>query len=373
MSTQATAAVLRTAGAPLELTEITVDPPRQGEVAVEIVAAGLCHSDLTVTAGKIPAPTPAVPGHEAAGVVTEVGPGVRSVEPGDHVILSYRPNCGGCTQCVRGRPVLCEVAARLRRTGLLPDGTSRLHRGDEQLFHFSGVSAFTEHTVVPESGVVRVDSSMPLDVLSVVGCAVMTGYGAVVNAAQVRPGQSALVIGCGGVGINAVQACRISGANPIIAVDRSPAARSLAQELGATNVVDPDADDLAAVVAELTDGGVEVAIEAVGVGALIESSVDLVCPGGAVIVVGVPPAASRASFSPAQLLSEEKRLVGTLYGSSVPKFDVPRILDHWRSGELAIDRIVTSRYALADINEGLAALEAGLEGRAIVEIRTSAG
>jgi len=362
------AAVLRAAGEPLELTEITVDSPKQGEVAVEIVAAGLCHSDLTMIAGAIPQPLPAVPGHEAAGIVTEVGLGVTSVEPGDHVVLSYRPSCGICAQCVRGRPVLCEVAARLRRTGLLADGTSRLHVGEERLFHFSGVSAFAEHTVVPESGVVPVDPSLPLDLLSVVGCAVMTGYGAVVNAARVRPGQSVLVIGCGGVGINAVQACRISGANPIIAVDRSPAARGLALELGATHAVDPDAESLAAVVAEVTAEGVDIAVEAVGIGSLIEASIDLVCPGGAVIVVGVPPAASSTSFSPAQLLSEEKRVIGTLYGSSVPRFDVPRILDHWHNGELAIDRIVTTRYTLAEINEGLAALAAGLEGRAIVEL-----
>jgi Zn-dependent alcohol dehydrogenase len=365
---KAQAAVLWEAGTPLEVKEIDVAEPRAGEVAVKIVAAGLCHSDLSMIGGNIPQPLPAVPGHEAAGIVAAVGPGVESVAEGDHVLLIYRPFCGHCLQCSRGRPALCSMAAQIRGSGRLLDGSSRLSDNGTELFHFSGVSAFAERAVVPESGVIKIDESLPLDVLSVVGCAVMTGYGAVVNAAEVRPGEATAVIGCGGVGLNSIQGARISGANPIIAIDRSEAALALARELGATHVLNPDEVDLVPAVQAISAEGVDYVFEAVGAGPLIELGLDLLRPGGAVIVIGAPPPTASVAISPLLLLSQEKAVIGSLYGSSNFRLDVPRILGLWQSGALDIDTLVKHRYALDEINEGFAAMEEGLEGRAILEI-----
>lgn len=368
---KANAAVLWAKGEPLEVTEIDVADPKQGEVAVEISAAGICHSDLSMIAGKIGQPLPAVPGHEATGIVRAVGPGVTSVEEGDHVVFVYRPYCGRCFQCVRGRPTLCPGAARMRVTGTLEDGTSRLSHKGTELFHFSGVSAFAELTVVPENGVVAIDRELPLDVLSVVGCAVLTGYGAVVNAADLKPGDAAAVVGCGGVGLNAVQACKISGAHPVIAIDRSDSALALAREFGATETVNPTKTDVVEAVGELSAGGVDYVFEAVGGEGLIEMSLDLLRPGGSVIVIGVPPSDLAASFSPGRLLGEEKSIRGSLSGSAKPRFDIPRVLDLWQAGALRIDQLVTHRFPLAEVNDGLAALSNGLEGRAIIEMTDS--
>ena len=362
------AAVLWEAGKPLEVKEIDLAEPRAGEVLVEIAAAGLCHSDLSMIGGNIPQPLPAVPGHEAAGIVSAVGPGVDSVAEGDHVIMLYRPHCGLCYQCSRGRPALCPVAAEVRISGRLLDGSSRLSDNGTELFHFSGVSAFAEHAVVPESGVIKVDPELPLDILSVVGCAVMTGYGAVVNAADLRPGEAAAVIGCGGVGLNSIQACRISGANPIIAIDRSEAALALARELGATHTLNPDEQDLVAAVREISEEGVDYAFEAVGAGPLVELGLELLRPGGAVIVIGAPPPTASVSIAPLLLLSQEKRVIGSLYGSSNFRLDVPRILGLWQSGALDVETLVKHRYSLDEINDGFAAMEEGLEGRAILAI-----
>jgi S-(hydroxymethyl)glutathione dehydrogenase/alcohol dehydrogenase len=365
---KATAAIIWEAGAPLEVAEIDVAEPKAGEVAVDISYAGLCHSDMSMIAGNISQQYPAVPGHEAAGVVSAVGPNVDSVAVGDHVILIYRPFCGTCSQCAQGRPSMCWMAAQVRGTGLMTDGTSRFSYEGTSLFHFSGVSAFSERTVVPASGVVKVDPALPLDVLSVVGCAVMTGYGAVVNAAAVRPGESALVIGAGGVGLNSVQGARISGANPIISVDRSAAALELAREFGATHTINPDEEDVAAAVARITERGVDYVFEAVGSGPLIELGIEVLAPGGAVIVIGVPPPGAEVAFSPGQLLAEEKRIIGSLYGSCNFPVDVPRILDLWQSGDLKVDELVKHHFKLADVNEAFEAMHVGFEGRAVLDI-----
>lgn len=365
---KASAAVLWEAGKPLEVKEIDVAEPRAGEVAVEIAAAGLCHSDLSMIGGNIPQPLPAVPGHEAAGIVSAVGPGVDSIAVGDHVIMVYRPFCGRCKQCSRGRPGLCSMAAQVRITGRMPDGTSRLSDDGTELFHFSGVSAFSQKAVVPENGVIKVDDDLPLDVLAVVGCAVMTGYGAVVNAAEVRPGESALVIGAGGVGLNSIQGARISGANPIIAVDPSEKALTLAKELGATHLINPEQEDVKEAVAKIVPEGVDYVFEAVGAGPLIELGIELLAPGGSVIVIGAPPPTASVSISPLMLLSVEKSVIGSLYGSSNFRLDVPRILGLWKSGELKIDPLVKHHFQLDQINEGFDALREGLDGRAVLDI-----
>ena len=369
---KSSAAILWEAGKPLDVKEIDVAEPRAGEVAVDIAAAGLCHSDLSMIGGDIPQPLPAVAGHEAAGIVSAVGSGVDSVAVGDHVIMVYRPYCGRCKQCARGRPGLCSTAAQVRVTGLMPDGTSRLSDDGTDLFHFSGVSAFSQKAVVPENGVIKVDDDLPLDVLAVVGCAVMTGYGAVVNAAAMRPGESALVFGAGGVGLNAIQGARISGANPIIAVDRSEAALALARELGATDVVNPEEEDVAEAVGKIVAEGVDHVFEAVGAGPLIELGIDLLAPGGSVIVIGAPPLTTSVAISPLRLLSEEKSVVGSLYGSSNFRLDVPRILGLWKAGELKIDPLVKHHFQLDQINEGFKALREGLDGRAVLDIATVA-
>jgi Zn-dependent alcohol dehydrogenase len=365
---KAAAAVIWEAGAPLDVTEIDVAEPKAGEVAVDISHAGLCHSDMSMIAGNIPQIYPAVPGHEAAGIVSAVGPNVDSVAVGDHVIMIYRPFCGTCYQCAQGRPSMCWMAAQVRTTGRMPDGTSRFSHNGTELFHFSGVSAFSQKTVVPESGVVKVDPALPLDVLSVVGCAVMTGYGAVVNAAKVRPGESALVIGAGGVGLNSIQGARISGANPIISVDRSNAALELAREFGATHTINPDEEDVAEAVSKIVDRGVDYVFEAVGAGPLIELGLDLLAQGGSVIVIGAPPPTTSASFSPLRLLSEEKKIVGSLYGSCNFPLDVPRILGLWAAGELKVEELVKHHFKLAEISDAFEAMHHGLEGRAVLDI-----
>jgi Zn-dependent alcohol dehydrogenase len=364
----AKAAVLYEAGSELEVKEIGVDDPREGEVQVRVSAAGLCHSDLSMIEGKIPQQLPVVPGHEAAGIVEQVGPGVTALSPGDSVLLVYRASCGKCRYCAKGRRGLCDYGKRIRATGKLLDGTSRFHDGDVDLHHFSGVSAFSELVVVPESGAVKVDPDLPRDVLSVVGCAVLTGFGAVTNAASVQAGESAIVIGCGGIGLNVLQACRVVGANPIIAVDRSPETLELSRSFGATDVIQAGEGDVVAAVQEITGDGADYAFEAVGAPGLVEEALAAVRPGGTVIAIGAPTPQTTVTISPLQLLSEEKTLRGSLYGSSNFQLDIPKIVGLWQAGKLDITDLVQHEYGLDEINEGFAALAKGQVGRTILAI-----
>ncbi|MEA2250077.1 MAG: S-(hydroxymethyl)glutathione dehydrogenase / alcohol dehydrogenase [Solirubrobacteraceae bacterium] len=362
------AAVLYEWGAPLEIREIDVAEPRQGEVAVRVKVAGLCHSDLSVMEGKIPQELPFVPGHEAVGRIEAVGPGVTGVAVGDVVLMVYRAACGTCRYCARGRPALCAMAVQIRGTGRLLDGTTRYHDGERDLHHFSGVSAFSEIIVVPASAAIKVDDDLPLEAVAVIGCAVLTGFGAVVNAADVQPGESAVVVGTGGVGLNVVQGCRVSGANPIIAVDTAEEKLAMAREFGATHAILATEEDVAARVHEITGDGADYVFEAVGAPSLVEMGLTAVRRGGTVVVIGAPAASAQFAVNQLALLSQEKVIKGSLYGSSNFWRDVPTIIALWRAGKLDIDRLVQNRYRLDDINQGFHDLHGGQLGRSIVEM-----
>ncbi|MDO8211656.1 Zn-dependent alcohol dehydrogenase [Conexibacter sp. CPCC 206217] len=363
------AAVLFETGAPLEIREIEVDAPKQEEVRVRVVASGLCHSDMTLMAGKLPHPLPLIPGHEAAGIVESVGPGVTSVAPGDHVLIVYRGHCGRCRYCAMGRPVLCQLGARIRATGTLADGTVRYHVDGRDVFHFTGVSGFSEHVVVPASAAIKVDPALPLDVVAVVGCSVLTGVGSALNAAGVSAGDAVVVIGCGGVGLNVLQASRLAGAHPIVGVDVSPQKLEAARGFGATHVLDGARDDVAEQVRALTGGdGADFAFDAVGRPALVDVALDALRPGGAVVVIGVPDATEKIEVGQLMLLAQEKQLRGSLYGSSNFGVDVPRILTLWQAGKLDLEGLIGRRIVLDQINEGFEALHHGESGRTVIQM-----
>lgn len=361
------AAVLYETDAPLVVEDVDVEAPRDDEVLVRLVAAGVCHSDLSVAHGALATPLPAILGHEGAGVVERVGERVGNVAPGDHAILLYRPQCGHCRYCLGGRPALCEQGATARRTGRLVDGTTRYRVNGTEVNHFSAASTFAEYAVVPASCVMRVDRRASLEAVAIIGCAVMTGVGAVFNAADVRPGATTAVIGCGGVGLSAVQGSRIAGARRVIAIDVAEDKLALAKSLGATDVVDArDGDPVAAVLAMTDDLGVEFAFETAGTIATLQTALDLLQPAGTAIAIGVPPLDQDLPLKPAGLITTDKTLRGSLYGSCNFVRDVPLLIDLYLTGRLRLDEMIGRRYPLARINEALDGLEGGNVARSIV-------
>ncbi|HEX2045930.1 MAG TPA: Zn-dependent alcohol dehydrogenase [Gaiellaceae bacterium] len=359
------AAVLRAVGEPLAVEEVELAPPGAGEVAVRLAASGVCHSDWNVVSGATPNPLPAVLGHEGAGVVEEVGEGVESLAEGDHVVLSWLPACGRCFYCAEGRPVLCDVAMADMFRGTLPGGALRLSQDGEPLYHYSYLSAFAERCVVPEGCCVRIRADAPLDVAALVGCAVMTGFGAVVNRARVRPGSAVLVFGAGGVGLSAILGARFAGARSVVAADPVAFKRETALELGATHAVEPAA--AAEVVRELTEGrGADVAVDAAGAPGIVAQAYDAVRRGGTVVAVGIPPLDATADLPGPSLPREEKVVTGSFYGSCRPQIDMPLVLDLFMEGRLPLDRLVTRTYGLDDVNEAFAAMNAGEVARAVV-------
>lgn len=350
---------------PLVIEEIEVDPPQFGEVKVRMAASGVCHSDLHTVQGIHPFPRPVILGHEGAGIVEEVGMGVQDLDPGDHVILSWLPYCGSCRYCAVGRPALCDNLA-WSNAGTMTDGTTRFHRDGRRLLH-NTTSSFSEVTVVPAQTAIKVDPSFDLPSLALLGCAVMTGIGAVLNTAGVRPGESVAVVGCGGVGLSIVQGARIAGATMIVAVDPVPAKRKLAARLGATHAVDPAGCDPVAAVREITSGGVDYAFEALGRLETIEMAIRLSGKGGTAVLVGMAPPDARVGIDALSLTLEERTIKGCWYGSCRPSADFPRLLDFYRTGALDLASMVTTRCRLEDINEALAALERGEQARTVID------
>lgn len=361
------AAVLYAVKQPLRVEDVRLDAPRDGEVLVRIGAAGVCHSDYHFMNGDLPIGLPCVLGHEGAGVVEEVGRGVTTVKPGDHVVLLFRPNCGHCEFCSQGRPALCWMAAQLRNTGRLLDGTSRLSREGEEIKHFLGVSCFAERTVVPEQGVVPIPEDVPMEVAALVGCAVMTGVGAVMNTARVPPGAAVLVVGAGGVGLNCVMGAALVGAHPIIVADLVDAKLETAMDFGATHAVNARTHDLVEGVRELTSGeGVDFSFEAIGSPKAMAQTFQALRRGGVATAVGIAPAGSELSISAGELVYQEKTLKGSYYGSTRPQADMPRLLQLYRSGKLPIDRLISRRYPLDQVNEAYDALLAGEVARSVL-------
>ena len=361
------AAVLYEANTPLIVEPVELDDPKEGEVLVRIAAAGVCRSDYHVMKGEWTPPLPMVLGHEAAGVVKKVGTGVGRVAPGQHVILNFRPNCGWCDFCTRGEPVLCNGSDSDR--WLLFDGTARLHtKRGQDLHHFARTASFAEYAVVPESGAVPVREDMPLDKAALVGCAVMTGVGAVINTAKVEAGSSVLVIGCGGVGLNCIQGAVLAGAERIIAVDMKANKLEYAKEFGATDVLDASEGDTAARVLELTNGGVDYAFEAIGFSKTIVDCYESTRLGGTTVVVGMAPEDDMMTIPALSLPRTEKVIRGSWYGSARPWVDLPKMVDLYMRGRLKLDPLLSRTYPLDEINEAYEALDRGDVARSVLRM-----
>ncbi|MFJ6547711.1 alcohol dehydrogenase catalytic domain-containing protein [Microbacterium sp. NPDC091676] len=345
---------------PIEFVDVDLAPPRAGEVRVRIAAAGVCHSDLHVKRGEWDAAAPLVMGHEGSGVVTELGEGVTTLAVGDHVVLSWVPPCGECRYCRAGHEARCQkVATVVAPLGVLFDGTSRLSRDGEQLHHYLGVSSFAEEVVVPASGAVKVRDDAPLDVIAVVGCAVATGVGAVLNTAAVEPGSTVAVIGCGGVGLNVVQGARLAGAERIVAIDVRPEKTQMALQFGATDRIDASQGDAVAQLRELIPDGVDYAFDAIGRTSTTEQSIQMLGLGGAAVIVGLPPTGARASFEPLVLAEADQRILGSNYGSVRPSIDVPALVDRYMDGQLKIDPLISGRRPLSEAAAALDDLDGG--------------
>jgi S-(hydroxymethyl)glutathione dehydrogenase / alcohol dehydrogenase len=360
------AAVLYEVGRPLEVQDVELDGPRQGEVLVRIAATGVCHSDLHYIKGDLIMPLPLVLGHEAAGVVESVGPGVTSVRAGDHVIILFAPACGHCRYCDAGRPHLCEM--RYRSRGKMPDGTTRLHINGIDLHHFTCVSSWAERAVVPEAGVLPVDNDLPLTVGALLGCAVTTGVGAVLNTAHVTPGSSVVVIGLGGVGLNVVQGARIAGAARIIGMDLLEHRLAAARRFGATHTVHARHENPVRAIQELTGGGADYAFEVIGRAATVRLAVDCLARGGVAVAVGIPPAKEDLSTPGTAFVMNEKTLRGCFYGSARLRFEIPRLISLYRAGLLMLDELVTASFPLDRVNEAVAALDRGDGLRSILQM-----
>jgi S-(hydroxymethyl)glutathione dehydrogenase/alcohol dehydrogenase len=360
------AAVLYEFGSPLVVEEIDLEPPRAGEVSIRLAASGVCHSDLHSVQGIHAVPLPVVLGHEGAGIVEEVGAGVEHVRPGDHVILSWLPYCGRCRRCTGGRPNLCENLA-WSDNGTMMDGTTRFHRGGERIRH-NTVSSFAERSVVPAQTAIRVEPDLPLAELALLGCAVMTGVGAVLNTANVRAGDTVAVVGCGGVGLNVVQGARIAGATTIIAVDLVAEKLELAQQLGATHAVDASGggDAVLEAVLGIAPGGVDHSFEALGRPQTIETAISLVGKGGTAILVGMAPPDARIPIDALTMTFQERGIRGCWYGSCQPPKDFPVLLDFVRDGRLRLDPLVSKRCGLDDVNEAFAQMERGENARTVI-------
>jgi S-(hydroxymethyl)glutathione dehydrogenase / alcohol dehydrogenase len=366
MPIQTRAAVLRGYETPLSVEAITLDEPEAGEVIVRLAACGVCHSDLHMISPVFKNPLPVVLGHEGAGIVERVGPQVTSVAVGDHVVLTWIPSCGHCRYCASGRPALCSNRQGVERR----DGATRLRLHDAQgdgVHQLLDSGAYAERVLVREEGVIPIDADIPLEVASLVGCGVLTGVGAVVRTARMEPGSVIAVIGAGGVGLNVIQGAVLAGAARIIAVDMRPAALDVARRFGATDVVDasdPENSNLAKIIRRMTGGGVDYSFEVVGRPETVAQAWESLAPGGRAVVVGLTPQNATVPLR-ADFLSE-KTLMGCIFGSSIPRVDVPRTLSLYRSGKLKLDELVAQRYPLDAVNDALDALRAGTSGRGVL-------
>ena len=363
------AAVLYGVGEPFKIEEIEVDDPKPGEVMVRLVATGICHSDHHLVTGDmelLPTAYPMVAGHEGAGVVEKVGEGCTRVKPGDHVVLNFAPSCGHCRWCATGQQMMCDLGSGLTG-GRQADGTTRMHTIDgTDLGQWVSISTFSEWTTCPENSCVVVGKHLPLDKIGLVGCGVPTGFGAVVNRAQLQAGETLAVFGAGGLGMNAIQGGVLSGASKIIAVEPIAFKRQAALEFGATHTIDPNAEDPVAKIHEITDNlGVDKAVVTVDLAypKTYGIAVDAVRKGGRAVVVSTPHLTTKTmEIDPGKFGHWQKELFGTVYGGSNPQYDIPRLLGLYDAGKLKIDELVTQTYSLEQINE---ACDDMLEGRNI--------
>ena len=345
---------------PILIENVDLAPPGFKEVRVKIAAAGVCHSDLHVRRGEWVLPTPLVMGHEGSGTVIEIGPGVTTLEVGDHVVLSWVASCGECRFCKAGKEARCRVAATVVAPGgVLQDGTSRLSLNGRSIHHYLGVSSFAEEAVVPETGAIKIRDDAPLETMALVGCAVATGVGAVTNTADVEAGSTVVIIGCGGVGLSVVQGARLVGAERVIAIDIRPEKTALAMTMGATDQLVVNSVDPVDALRDLLPDGADYVFDAIGMTTTTEQAIQMLGLGGAAVIVGLPPTGARASFEPLVLAESDQRILGSNYGSVRPAIDIPRLVDHYMDGSLLLDELVSDRRSLDRAVESLDDLQLG--------------
>lgn len=359
------AAVLEEIGAPLRIRELQIDPPGPQEVSIRVVASGICHSDYSLAHGVLRAPVPVVLGHEAAGVVESVGSGVHDLKKGDHVIAALSPSCEECAMCEEGKPFLCAEMFRTMNECTMLDGTTRLRHNGTPVYQLCGVGSFSERAILPAGCAIKVDPDVPLDTACLIGCGVTTGAGAALNTAQVRPGSSVAVVGCGGVGLSILQGARIAGATTIIAVEPNAEKRRLAMSLAATHTIDPGSEDVISQVRKITGRGVHYAFEALGRIDTIEQAYALLRPTGLAVMVGMPSLGDSIKVSAAALF-QQKTLTGSTYGSALPKRDIPRFVELYKRGELRLEPMITDRISLEQVNDAFAAMSRGQGARAVI-------
>jgi Zn-dependent alcohol dehydrogenase len=351
---------------PLVIEELELDPPGVGEVLVEIAAAGLCHSDLSVINGTRLWPLPIVIGHEACGYVRELGDGVNDLQPDDHVVFSFLPTCGHCPMCAAGRASLCEPGVAANRAGTLLTGAVRFHANGARVHHHSGVAGYSQFTVVARESIVKIEREVPMETAVLFGCAIMTGVGAVVNTARVAAGTSVGVFGLGGVGLSTIMGAKAAGAHPIIGVDRVDSKLRLARQCGATHCVNSTTSDAVAAIRDLTHGGVETAFEAVGDENVTAQAFAATRRGGRTVTIGLTHPDRMLAIPALSLTAEERVLMGSYMGSCVPRRDIPRYIAMYRAGLLPVDLLRSSIISLDDVNAAFDLLERGEVARQVI-------
>jgi S-(hydroxymethyl)glutathione dehydrogenase/alcohol dehydrogenase len=363
------AAVAHKAGAPLTIETVQLQGPKAGEVLVEIKATGICHTDEFTRSGADPEGLfPAILGHEGAGIVVDVGPGVSSLKKGDHVIPLYTPECRQCKSCLSGKTNLCTAIRATQGKGLMPDGSSRFSLGGKQVYHYMGCSTFANYTVLPEIALAKIREDAPFDKVCYIGCGVTTGIGAVINTAKVEPGANVVVFGLGGIGLNVVQGARLVGANKIIGVDLNPARKALGEKFGMTHFVNPKevGGDVVAHLVELTGGGADYSFECIGNVDVMRQALECCHRGwGVSVIIGVAGSGQEIKTRPFQLVTG-RVWKGTAFGGAKGRRDVPKIVDWYMEGKINIDDLITHKLKLADINEGFDLMHAGRSIRAVV-------
>jgi len=363
------AAVAYQAGKPLEIETVQLDGPKEGEVLIEIKATGICHTDEFTRSGADPEGLfPAILGHEGAGIVVDVGPGVTTLKKGDHVIPLYTPECRQCEYCTSGKTNLCQAIRETQGQGLMPDGSSRFSMGKQRLFHYMGTSTFANHTVLPEIAVAKVREDAPFDKICYIGCGVTTGIGAVINTAKVKPGDNVVVFGLGGIGLNVLQGAKLAGANMIVGVDLNPGRKALGEKFGMTHFVNPKEveGDLVPYIVALTNGGADYSFECVGNTTLMRQALECCHKGwGESIIIGVAGAGQEISTRPFQLVTG-RVWKGTAFGGAKGRTDVPKIVDWYMDGKINIDDLITHTMPLNQINDAFDLMHSGESIRSVV-------
>ncbi len=365
---QSRAALALVAGQPLVIDTVDVDGPRAGEVLIEIRATGVCHTDEFTLSGKDPEGLfPCILGHEGAGVVVDLGPGVTSLKKGDHVIPLYTPECRQCEYCLSGKTNLCQAIRETQGRGVMPDGTSRFRLGGKNVLHYMGTSTFSNYTVLPEIAVAKIREDAPFDKVCYIGCGVTTGIGAVINTAKVEPGANVAVFGLGGIGLNVLQGARLVGADMIIGVDTNPGKRAMAESFGMTHFINPnDCDNVVQEIIRLTRGGVDYSFECIGNVQVMRQALECCHKGwGESIIIGVAPAGAEISTRPFQLVTG-RVWRGSAFGGAKGRRDVPRIVDWYMDGKIRIDEMITHTMPLKDINRAFDLMHSGESIRSVV-------